>query len=351
MQLEFASVAAGYDGRLVLRDLSFRLGSGKIGCLIGPSGCGKTTVLRCLAGFEPVEAGQIIVDQAVLSGPGFTVAPELRRFGMVFQDHALFPHLTARDNVLFGLHQLPAARRAERAGEVLAAVGLADSHDAFPHQLSGGQQQRVALARAVAPRPRLLLLDEPFANLDADLRVRLGTDLRAFLKSSGTTALMVTHDHKEAFAIADEIGVLRNGELEQWDSAFDLYHRPVSRFVANFVGQGVFLPGTVISSDRAEIELGVISGKLTRPYAPGSQVDVLLRPDDILHDDDSSLQARVADKAFRGADILYTLQLPSGARALSLVPSHHDHAVGSMIGIRLAADHIVAFDREATGSA
>ncbi len=347
MQLEFASVVAGYGGPPVLRDLSFRLQSGQIGCLIGPSGCGKTTVLRCLAGFEPIDAGQIIADQAVLSGPGFTVAPELRSFGMVFQDHALFPHLSVADNVMFGLHRLPAARRAARAREVLAAVGLEGSQAAFPHQLSGGQQQRVALARAVAPRPRILLLDEPFASLDADLRVRLGADLRGFLKSSGTTALMVTHDHKEAFAIADEIGVLRAGVLEQWDSAFNLYHRPVSTFVANFVGQGVFLPGTIISADEAEIELGVIHGKLTRPYAPGSKVDVLLRPDDILHDDHSSLQARVADKAFRGADILYTLELRSGALVLSLVPSHHDHAVGSMIGIRLAADHIVAFDRSA----
>lgn len=349
MRLEFLAVKAGYGQRPVLHELSFQLESGLIGCLIGPSGCGKTTILRCIAGFEPVVAGQIIVDNAVLSGPGFTVAPELRRFGMVFQDHALFPHLSARDNVMFGLHSLPARQRAPRADEVLAAVGLEASHDAYPHQLSGGQQQRVALARAVAPRPRLLLLDEPFASLDIDLRVRLGVDLRDFLKASGTTALMVTHDHKEAFAIADEIGVLRAGVLEQWDTAFNLYHRPDSRFVADFVGQGVLLPGKVISSNQAEIELGVIRGKLTRDFLPGSEVDVLLRPDDILHDDDSTLKARVADKAFRGADILYTLELPSGARALSLAPSHHNHEVGSAIGIRLAADHIVAFERELAG--
>ncbi len=345
MRLELSEVTAGYSARNVLMSLSFSLDSGVIGCLLGPSGCGKTTVLRCIAGFEPVRAGQIIADDAVLSGPGFTVAPELRDFGMVFQDHALFPHLTVRENVQFGLHREPAPKRAARARDVLAAVGLEASLDAYPHQLSGGQQQRVALARAVAPRPRLLLLDEPFSNLDVDLRLRLSHELRDFLKASGTTALMVTHDQKEAFAIADEIGILRDGVLEQWDSAFNLYHQPATRFVADFVGRGVFVPGIVRSESEVEIELGLVRGQMTRPYAPGSEVDVLLRPDDILHDDDSSLTAEVSDKAFRGADILYTLSLPSGAQVYSLVPSHHNHAVGSAIGIRLEADHIVAFDR------
>lgn len=347
MRLELQQVSAGYGGEEVLHCVSFDLASGAIGCLLGPSGCGKTTVLRCIAGFESVISGQIIADAAVLSGPGFTVAAELREFGMVFQDHALFPHLSVRDNILFGLHRLPAARRAARATEVLAAVGLEASAHAYPHQLSGGEQQRVALARAVAPRPRLLMLDEPFSSLDVDLRLRLSAELREFLKESGTTALMVTHDQKEAFAIADQIGVLRNGELEQWDSAFNLYHRPATRFVADFVGRGVFVPGTVISATEVEIEIGTVRGSLTRPYAAGSKIDVLLRPDDILHDDASPLSARVSHKAFRGADILYTLSLPSGARVLSLVPSHHNHDVGSQIGIRLEADHIVAFDREA----
>ncbi len=346
MRLEFSQVTAGYGDRDVLRAVSFDLASGLIGCLLGPSGCGKTTVLRCIAGFEPVRDGQIIVDDAVLSGPGFTVAPELRNFGMVFQDHALFPHLTVRENVLFGLHGLPAAKRAARAADVLSAVGLEASADVYPHELSGGQQQRVALARAVAPRPRLLLLDEPFSSLDVDLRLRLSGELRDFFRASGTTALMVTHDQKEAFAIADEVGVLRDGVLEQWDTAFNLYHRPATRFVADFVGRGVFVPGTVRSDSEVEIEIGIVHGKLTRPYTPGSRVDVLLRPDDILHDDSSALTARVADKAFRGADILYTLALPSGAQVFSLVPSHHNHQVGGAIGIRLAADHIVAFDRE-----
>ena len=351
MRLELQQVSAGYGNADVLRSVTFDLASGVIGCLLGPSGCGKTTLLRCVAGFEPVRSGQIIADAAVLSGPGFTVAPELRSFGLVFQDHALFPHLTVLQNVSFGLHRLPANRRAQRAAEVLEAVGLDASADAYPHEISGGQQQRVALARAVAPRPRLLMLDEPFSSLDADLRLRLSGELRGFLKASGTTALMVTHDQKEAFAIADEIGVLRDGVLEQWDSAFNLYHEPATRFVADFVGRGTFVQGVVLSGNEVEIEIGIVRGSLTRAYAPGSKVDVLLRPDDIQHDDSSALTATVSHKAFRGADILYTLSLPSGIRVFSLVPSHHNHDVGSKIGIRLAADHIVAFDREPASQA
>lgn len=345
MKLEVQELFAGYGGVEVLRSVSFDLASGAIGCLLGPSGCGKTTVLRCIAGFEPVMSGQIIADAAVLSGPGFTVAAELRDFGMVFQDHALFPHLSVRENVLFGLHRLSPDKRDARAAEVLKAVGLEGSAGAFPHQLSGGERQRIALARAVAPKPRLLMLDEPFSSLDVDLRLRLSGELREFLKASGTTALLVTHDQKEAFAIADQVGVLNNGRLEQWDSAFNLYHQPATRFVADFVGRGVFVPGKVISPREVEIEIGIVRGKLTRPYPAGSEIDVLLRPDDILHDDDSSLTATVSHKAFRGADILYSLALPSGAKVFSLVPSHHNHDVGSKIGIRLAADHIVAFDR------
>lgn len=345
MRLEMQDVSAGYDRDDVLKGVTFQLPQGVIGCLLGPSGCGKSTVLRCIAGFQPIRSGQIIADEAVISGPGFTVPPELRDIGMVFQDHALFPHLNVLENIMFGLYRLPRRDRRARAQEVLETVGLDASADAWPHELSGGQQQRVALARAVAPKPRLLLLDEPFSNLDVDLRMRLSGEVRKFLKASGTTALMVTHDQKEAFAIADEIGVVRSGELEQWDTAFNLYHRPASRFVANFVGRGVFVPAVVKSDQEVEVSLGRIRGDLTRRYPPGSKVDVLLRPDDIVYDQQSPLTAEVCDKAFRGADILYTLLLPGGEKVYSLVPSHHDHAPGSKIGIRLAADHVVAFDR------
>ena len=269
---------------------------------------------------------------------------------MVFQDFALFPHLSVADNVSFGLRSGSRAERRARADEMLAVVGLSEHADKFPHQLSGGQQQRVALARALAPDPELLLLDEPFSSLDVELRTRLAVELRDILKARGITAILVTHDQQEAFAIADEIGVMKAGELLQWDSAYNLYHRPASRFVADFVGQGVFLPGTLRGDHEVELELGILRSEFPFeckdgcPHCAGNtRVDVLLRPDDVVHDDAAPLRAEVLGKSFRGAEFLYTLRLASGQRVLSLVPSHHNHAIGEFIGIRLDADHVVAF--------
>ncbi|MCL6556084.1 MAG: ABC transporter ATP-binding protein [Burkholderiales bacterium] len=343
--VELISVGKRFGEKEVVADLSFRLGPGSIGCLLGPSGCGKTTVLRLIAGFEAVSSGEILLNGEPVSRPGHSVPPERRRVGMVFQDYALFPHLTVEGNVAFGLHRWPARERAARVRELLALVGLEGHESAYPHELSGGQQQRVALARALAPKPELLLLDEPFSNLDVELRERLGLELRQILKQEGITAILVTHDQQEAFAMADEIGVMHAGRLQQWDTAYRLYHQPANRFVADFIGQGVFLPGTVLNSHQIEIELGILNGSFPSECAKGCAVDVLIRPDDIVHDDTSPLLAEVVHKAFRGASILYTLRLPSGGTALSLVPSHHDHALGEKIGIRLDVDHVVAFKR------
>jgi iron(III) transport system ATP-binding protein len=336
----------GFGSHAVVNGLSFTLARGSIACLLGPSGCGKTTVLRAIAGFEPLREGRILLQGEVMSSPGFSVAPEHRRIGMVFQDYALFPHLSVAGNVAFGLHAVRRGERAARVGEMLALVGLAGSGDKFPHELSGGQQQRVALARALAPRPELLLLDEPFSNLDIELRERLSLEVRDILKAQGTTAILVTHDQHEAFAMADEIGVMHAGAIEQWDSAHNLYHRPATRMVADFIGQGVLMPGRLASPDTVTLELGTLHSRepLGVPCAT-TEVDVLIRPDDIVHDDASPLQAEILHKAFRGADILYTLRLAGGAQVLSLVPSHHDHALGERIGIRVEVEDVVAFRR------
>lgn len=352
MLLELKHVSQSYNSRTVLRNLSFALDAGEIGCLLGPSGCGKTTVLRAIAGFEPITNGEIILNGQQVSSPGFTMPAEKRRIGMVFQDYALFPHLNVAANVGFGLHGQPRTQRNKRVDELLHTVGLEGNELAYPHELSGGQQQRVALARALAPCPNLLLMDEPFSNLDVDLRERLSLEVRDILKQQGTTAIVVTHDQHEAFAMGDVIGVMQNGEIQQWDKAYNLYHVPANRFVADFVGQGVFLPGKVLNTNQVEIELGLLYCEIpgNRSFAErkgikykNTTVEVLLRPDDIVHDDASPLLALVEHKAFRGADILYTLRLPSGNRVLSLVPSHHVHAIGEQIGIRLEVDHVITF--------
>ena len=344
MRLEIKEIRRAFGNTSVLRGISLTLTPGTIGCLLGPSGCGKTTLLRIIAGFEAAETGCIRADERELVAPGVQIPPHERRIGMVFQDHALFPHLDVLENVSFGLRGLAATQRRARAMELIEALGLTGLAERRPHELSGGQQQRVAVARALAPDPRLLLLDEPLSSLDADLRRQLGGELRAILKRYGTTALLVTHDQHEAFAIADEVGVMRAGQIEQWATPYDLYHRPATRFVAEFVGLGTFVLGHCRTKDSIETALGVVNAPLTaESFTPGSTVDLLLRPDDVVHDDASPTTAEVVAKAFRGADFLYTLRLGDGTHVLSLVPSHHDHHIGERIGVRLDTDHVVAF--------
>ncbi len=351
--LKLDRISQSYGSREVVRDLSMLLRHGEIGCLLGASGCGKTTVLRCIAGFEALTRGEIRVGGETLSARNVMIPPDKRHVGMMFQDGALFPHLNVADNIAFGIRGQARDAQKARVDELLAVTGLVGTADKFPHQLSGGQQQRVALARALAPKPRMLLMDEPFSSLDIELRERLAIEVRSILKREGMTAMIVTHDQHEAFAMADHVGVMVEGAIAQWDTPYNLYHRPANRFVADFIGQGIFLPGTVLSTTMVEIELGVLHGKIpTECNASGCEqcahhchVDVLIRPDDIVHDDGSPMQAVVESKLFRGGDFLYTLTLPSGAHALSLVPSHHDHAIGERIGIKLAVDHVVAFRR------
>jgi len=279
------------------------------------------------------------------------VAPEARRIGMVFQDYALFPHLSVQDNISFGLHKRPRAEREARVREVLTLVGLSTSAQRYPHELSGGQQQRVALARALAPKPQLLLLDEPFSNLDVELRERLAMEVRGILKEAQSTALFVTHDQMEAFAIGDVIGVMSEGRLHQWGDAYTLYHRPATRFVAEFIGHGVFTPAT-LSEVNNQVVVHTPMGDLTDvaecplpcTFAAG-ECDVLLRADDIVHDDDAPVKAEIIRKSFRGSEFLYTLRLKTGETVMAHVPSHHDHVVGEWIGIRAEVDHVVTFNR------
>lgn len=349
LQVRQLNVCYPQAPRPAVSQVSLTLAQGDIGVLIGPSGCGKTTLLRAIAGLEPAAGGSVVLNQRLLSGSGAVPDAAQGRVGMVFQDYALFPHLSVADNVAFGLHGRPAPQRAARVNECLERVGLSALAGRMPHELSGGQQQRVALARALAPEPELLLLDEPFSNLDVELRERLAHEVRDILKAAGATALLVTHDQHEAFAVGDAIGVMQEGHLHQWDDAFSLYHRPASRFVAEFIGHGVFLPARIVrEGDAVAVDTPV--GRLHDPQEcplpdayPQGDCELLLRADDIVHDDHSAVQARIVRRAFRGSEFLCTLELDSGHQVLALIPSHHDHAVGDRIGIRAEVDHVVTF--------
>lgn len=341
--LELKNIECRYGKHVAVHELSMHVNQGSLVCLLGPSGCGKTTALRAIAGFEPVISGEIILNDRVISRPGLTLAPEQRHLGMVFQDYALFPHLDVSANIAFGLRGLPSASRQEIIGRMLEVVGLEGLGKRYPHELSGGQQQRVALARALAPRPALILMDEPFSNLDVDMRERLSLEVRTILKNQGTTGILVTHDQHEAFALGDQIGVMHEGRLLQWDTPYNLYHEPASRFVADFIGQGIFLRGTLLTPDSVQTEIGVIKGNRAYDWPSGAQVDLLVRPDDIVHDDNAPMRAEVIQKAFKGAEIMYTLRLPTGSKVLSMFPSHHNHAIGEQVGIKIEVDHMVAF--------
>ena len=339
--LDLRNLACGYGAQRVVQNLNLHLNAGDIGCLLGSSGCGKTTTLRAIAGFETVHAGEIQLGGEVISKAGYTLAPEKRRIGMVFQDYALFPHLTVAQNIAFGIRKHP--RQAQVIGDMLELVNLGGLDQRYPHELSGGQQQRVALARALAPEPQLLLLDEPFSNLDVELRRRLSHEVRDILKSRGTSAILVTHDQEEAFAVSDHVGVFKEGRLEQWDTPYNLYHEPATPFVASFIGQGYFIRGQLLSPDTVATELGTLRGNRAYTWPTGSAVDVLLRPDDLVHAPDSALKACIVGKSFQGAATLYRLQLPTGSHLEAVFPSHLDYAPGAEVGIQVAADHLVLF--------
>ncbi|MBU5617871.1 ABC transporter ATP-binding protein [Psychrobacter sp. TAE2020] len=359
--LEVQDLVVGYENVTVVNGLSLTLQQGEIGCFLGYSGCGKTTALRAIAGLEQSRQGKVslnnqrLTDQSKRSS--FAVAPANRGMGMVFQDYALFGHLSVAKNIGFGLSKWSANDKKARILEMLELVELTEHADKRPAELSGGQQQRVALARALAPKPKLLLLDEPFSNLDVVLRESLAMSVRDILKRTNTTAILVTHDQNEAFALADKVGVMNEGKLVQWATPSELYHEPVSPFVAEFVGEGAMIDG-IIKEGHVETVLGDIyrpmevynaSGQsqyCEYDYPNGTPIKVLVRPDDIIHDDDSEQTALVVGRVFRGANYLYRLQLDDGQIVLSLVASHHNHAVGTRIGILPMLEHIVVFNEK-----
>jgi iron(III) transport system ATP-binding protein len=341
LELRHVSCAYGAD-RPAITDISFTAQEGEIICLLGPSGCGKTTTLRAVAGFEPVTAGEIRLEGRLVSAPGRLVPAEQRRIGMVFQEYALFPHLRVQENVAFGLRHLPAAERAAQAGQMLEMVGLTGLASRFPHELSGGQQQRVALARALVQKPVVLLLDEPFSNLDPDMAGKMREDLHDLLRRTKTTAILVTHDHDEAFAMADQIAVLNNGRLEQLDTPEAIYHTPSTPFVADFVGQADFIPGT-IENGTVQTEIGAFPNQAG--HRSGARVVVMIRPDDIHVVPVDKSFAHIVARRFHGSENLYTVGLPSGRVVHSSEPSTTVYPVGTPVELQVNATHTVLFEQ------
>jgi len=341
--LIISDVYKSFDKEDVVKGVSLELKKGEIGCLLGPSGCGKTTLLRIIAGFENIHRGEVIIAGQQVSSDTTIVPPEKRNIGMVFQDYALFPHLSVSENIAFGINKSKRNEKRKIVAHLLDLVGLKDTEKAYPHELSGGQQQRVALARALAPEPALLLLDEPFSNLDVTLRDKLTVEVRDILKEAGITALMVTHNQFEAFSVADSVGVIFDGSIRQWDSAYNIYHSPETLDVATFVGDGAIIRGKVTDRDKVVCGLGELTGNLSLPCDSGCHVDLLVRPEDILHDDHSGVKAKIIHKSFRGPNILYKLELSTQEPCLALVSSHHNHKIGEMIGIVPEVENLVVF--------
>lgn len=320
--------------------LTLELEKGEILALLGPSGCGKTTTLRLIVGFEPPDAGLIEIGGQVMANGQTFVPPEQRGVGIVFQEYTLFPHLTAAENIAFGLRKLSAHSRTQRLKEMLDTVGLGPLARRYPHELSGGQQQRVALARALAPRPSVLLLDEPFSNLDADLRTHMLHEVYTILRELGTTAIFVTHDHEEAFMVADRVGVLNHGTLEQLGRPEEIYHLPASRFVARFVGQANFIPGRIVGAG-IETAIGVFPNAADLPL--GTAGDVMLRPQQIELIPDPRGNATVLSHRFRGADILFVVQLPCGLLLHCHQPSSQLLEVRERVRVVAQPTHVVTF--------
>jgi iron(III) transport system ATP-binding protein len=325
---------------VAVSDVDLELAEGEILAVLGPSGCGKTTLLRLIAGFERPDSGSVEIRGREVAGARWVNA-ERRGVGFVFQDYALFPHLTVARNVAFGLGGLLPGGKRQRALELLDIVGLREVADRYPHQLSGGQQQRVALARALAPKPAVVLLDEPFSNLDADLRQRTRSEVAAILRRLGTTAILVTHDQQEAFVMADRVAVLNHGRLEQAGSPESLYHAPVSRFVADFVGEADFIPGN-LESGHLVTELGVLAA----PVDGSTRADVLVRPDDVRLTLDGPPNAEVLVREFIGGEVRLTMRLGSGRVIHAHQHSSFDAEPGDRFHAWLDPVTVVAFPRD-----
>jgi iron(III) transport system ATP-binding protein len=338
--IEVENLTKKFGSSIAVDNVSFMVEKGEIFAILGPSGCGKTTTLRLIAGFESPDEGEIKINEKTVAKKGVFIPPEKRNVGLVFQDYALFPHLTLKENLTFGISRFPEGQRQKIEKTMLEFVGLKGFEDRYPHQLSGGQQQRVALARALAPCPIVVLLDEPLSNLDADMRTRMRGEMLDILRNAETTTILVTHDQEEAFSMADHVAVMNHGKIEQLGTPEDIYHSPSTRFVADFVGEADFIDG-VIRNRVIETEIGSFANKTE--LKEGTNVQLMIRPDDIVFNLDENGGAVVENRQFKGEENLYHLRLDSGKILHSSRPSTLLMADGTRVGIKATPMHIVVF--------
>jgi iron(III) transport system ATP-binding protein len=345
--LELDGLTQEYGAETAVKDLTLSVRDGELLTLLGPSGCGKTTTLRMIAGLEQPTRGTLTIDGETVASETGCVSPEDRDVGLVFQNFALFPHLSVAENIAFGIDDWDADDRAARVDELLELVGLTDHREKMPAQLSGGQQQRVALARSLAPEPDVLLLDEPFSNLDVRLRVEMRQEVREILKTTGVTAVSVTHDQEEALSISDRVAIMNDGEIEQVGKPELVFENPKSRFVASFLGRASFVPGRV-RGDVVETQLGTVhTDQLNGPIEAydGARIDVLLRPDDLTahpeHED--AADGHIVDRQYNGPTFVYTVELTDGTAVRCL----HNHVEtfehGQPVRVDIDADHGLAW--------
>jgi iron(III) transport system ATP-binding protein len=332
--------------------VTLKLQKGDLLGLLGPSGCGKTTLLRLIAGFEQPQAGTIEIAERIVAGGNYWVAPEQRDVGMVFQDYALFPHLTVAKNVAFGLRNLgkkPANDIKKRTTEAIALVGLEGLENRYPHELSGGQQQRVALARAIAPRPALILLDEPLSNLDVQVRLRLRQEVRDILKATGTSGVFVTHDQEEALSISDWVAVMQQGRLEQFGTPEDVYREPVSRFVAQFVTQANFLPAQR-RGQFWETEIGCFEIAPTNTEHASDTGELMIRQEDMILKPDNDATVVIRDRQFLGREHCYCLLTPSGQELHARTASSTALPLGTKVHLSIAEQALRIFPTVSSSS-
>ncbi|MGI9948122.1 ABC transporter ATP-binding protein [Vibrio hyugaensis] len=338
--LSIKNLTCQYDDQTVLESLSLAVEQGQIVCLLGASGCGKTTLLKAIAGLLPLSSGQMSLNCLTIDDGKNWLPPEQRNIGMIFQDYALFPHLTVAENIAFGLKNETAQQKLIKVEEMLSLVHLKGYGDRYPHQLSGGQQQRVAIARSLAYKPDLLLLDEPFSNIDTQVRHELIREIRKIFKEQGVTAIFVTHSREEAFAFADKMAVMNHGVIEQYGTASELYYQPSSKFVADFLGGGSYLVAKRISDNEYQTHLGVVEANAQQEIQVDDECALLLRPQHVQINADEESAIKVLEQHFMGDHCRYVIDV-NGDRLLAT--SAQALNVGDSVIVKVETQGVLAF--------